>query len=186
MNFSRLQIAASLLMTFLFVVVTGGCTSPPPKKDVFIAYKFTGGDYSKLLEEAFGDDASYSGVNFFVLRNAWAWRVEPNGLLLSPGRARYVWVEDGKTTSVDMTPLSCPQLGPLLENFDAALQDTMQYAFETKPYQPTGGGDILDGPDYVIEVHGPRANIVIDPRGAFPSIDLALKITRAIRQCHYG
>jgi hypothetical protein len=165
----------------LFIALgASGCASPP--KSQFLWYSFTDGKYSELLHSTFGEDEVYSGTAFYELPNLWN-RIEPNGLLLSPGRARYVWVENGKAQQVDMTPESCPQLAPLLTDFDSTITDTLEYAFGRKKFEP--GPSPFDPPDYVIEIHGDYANVVIDPkRFSFPSIDVARKITMALRACH--
>ena len=153
-----------------------------------VAAKVTGeppanGTYAEELREAFGESVLRSGVNYFVLSNAWA-PVEPNGLSIQKDRVRYVEVKNGQRTTFDLSPDNCPQLSDAVGAFYEHLESVIPIAMGELAY---GDAPYLDGPSYVIEIHGEKATVVIDPNGSrganFPLVRAAETVKEAVRVC---
>jgi len=172
-------------MRKIFVLVLAvplfGC-SAQERKPLLVGWSFTGGAYEDVLREVFGDGPARSGVNFYVLPNAWA-PIEPNGLAFTQDIVYYIETIDGVRHSFEVEVEKCSDLNRAVTKFFDELALLVPYSMGDKEYPDPG---YLDGPDYVIEVHGDAANLVIDPTGFswnFPLVQSAWQITKSTKAC---
>lgn len=177
--------AESIFSLLTAVLVTGCATNGTTKANEYgiTGLTLAGGAHEDLLIETFGVDAAYEGANYYVLHNPWA-PVEPNGLSITPERVRYVSQKNRQLEKYDINVTDCGPLSQSVQDFYKVLADLVPYATGAKDYpvQP-----YFDGPDYVVELHGNNAHIIISPKTFgfnFPLIQSAEGVIDSIRSCN--
>lgn len=172
-----------MIRSLVLLSVTLSSWSCSVQQPLVVGWQFGNGSYSELLREEFGDSVVRSGVNYFVLPNAWS-QVEPNGLSIQKDRVRYVVEVDGNREALEMAPTDCASLDSSVRAFHDELSLLVPYALDELNYDDPS---YLDGPNYVVEVHGPKATLIVDPKGSlggnFPLVKAAEAIKHALREC---
>ena len=168
--------SATLVATSLVLI---GCAS---NEKLLIGYQFTNGDYAAALIKEFGEDVVVSSTNFYVLGNPWS-NVEDNGLSISDKGVRYLSRTGSSKTSLDVSLSECSGLPELIDAFNMQLKHLISYSTGDLEYPDP---PYLDGPDFVVEIHGEKANIVVEPktRGSnFPVVVAAREIIEGLKLC---